>query len=196
MADIKSALEIAMEKVEKLGEATDEERLKWKYVPEGEKIAASYLKEKINLVAELSQYEEKTKKYVMGGAAEILVRNISLPKNDFIKKQNKKTMDGLKLLKSDKVKAENIFSKIRYLFNHYEKEGEQQRKQAYESLKADVANKIQQALQQQLSPLISMKIDVERQPQFQQEWRKLQMQLDSPYLTHLNEYKRELSEIS
>jgi fructose-bisphosphate aldolase class 1 len=196
MADIKSALEIAMEKVEKIGEATDEERLKWKYVPEGEKIAASYLKENVNMVAELSQFEEKAKKFVTEGAAEILVRNINLPKNDFIKKQNKKVMDGLKLLKSDKVKAENIFSKMRYLFNHYEKEGEQQRKQAYESLKAEVASKIQQALQQQLSPLISMKIDVERQPQFQQEWRKLQMQLDSPYLTHLNEYKRELSEIS
>ena len=34
MADIKSAREIAMEKIEKLGEATEEERLKWKYVPD------------------------------------------------------------------------------------------------------------------------------------------------------------------
>ncbi len=33
--EIKSAREIAMEKVEKLGEVTEEERLKWKYVPEG-----------------------------------------------------------------------------------------------------------------------------------------------------------------
>ena len=40
MSDIKSAHEIAMEKVEKLGEVTDEERLKWKYVPEGEKLAS------------------------------------------------------------------------------------------------------------------------------------------------------------
>ena len=36
MDDIKSALEIAMEKVEKLGEATDEVRLRWKYVPRGQ----------------------------------------------------------------------------------------------------------------------------------------------------------------
>ena len=38
MGDIKSAREIAMEKVEELGEPTDEERLRWKYTPEGEKI--------------------------------------------------------------------------------------------------------------------------------------------------------------
>ena len=49
MDDIKSAREIALEKVEKLGEVTDEERLRWKYVPEGEKMAAKYLKQNLNL---------------------------------------------------------------------------------------------------------------------------------------------------
>ena len=34
MGDIKSAREIALEKVEKLEKATDEERLGWKYLPE------------------------------------------------------------------------------------------------------------------------------------------------------------------
>ena len=196
MDDIKSALEIAREKVEKLGEATEEERLKWKYVPQGEELAARYLKEKLNLVAELSQYEENVKKYVIEGAVEVLTRNISLPKNDLNKKNNKKVMDGLKLLKSDKVSVENVYSKIRYLFNHYAEQGEQQRQQAYESLKTELEAKIQQAMQQQLGPLIGMKIDVEKQPQFQQEWRKIQMQLDSQYITHLSEYKRELSEIA
>jgi len=196
MDDIKSALEIAMEKVEKLGEATEEERLQWKYVPRGEELAARYLKEKLNLVVELSQYEENVKKHVIEGAVEVLTRNISLPKNDITKKNNKKVMDGLKLLKSDKVSVENVYSKIRYLFNHYAEQGKQQRQQAYDSLKAELQDKIQQAMQQQLGPLIGMKIDVEKQPQFQQEWRKIQMQLDSQYLTHLSEYKRELSEIA
>jgi hypothetical protein len=195
MDDIKSALEIAMEKVEKLEGATEEERLKWKYVPQGEGLANRYIKGRVNLVAELSQYEEKVKKYIIEGASEILIRNISLPKNDTVKKNNKKTMDGLKLLKNDKVSVENVYSKIRYLFNHYAEQGEQQRQQAYQSLKTDLEDKVQQAMQQQLGPLMGMKIDVEKQPQFQQEWRKIQIQLDSQYLTHLNEYKRELSEI-
>ncbi len=82
MGDIKSALEIAMEKVAKLGEATEEERLKWKYVPLGEQLAVKYLKESCNMVAELSPYQENVRKYVADGAAEILIRNISLPKND------------------------------------------------------------------------------------------------------------------
>jgi hypothetical protein len=195
MGDMKSALEIAMEKVAKLGEATEEERLKWKYVPEGEQLAGKYLKEEHNLAAALSQYPESARQYIAQGAAEILVRIVNLPRNDAAKQSNRKSMDGLKLLKSDKVSVENVYSKIRHLFNHYAEQGEQQRKQAYESLKTEHEAKMQQAVQQQLGTLVRGRIDVEKQPQFQQEWHRLHNHLDSQYLNLLNEYKRELSNL-
>ena len=196
MGDIKSAREIAMEKLEKLDEATDEERLKWKYVPEGERLAARFIKQDCNLVGELSQYEENVRKYIIAGAEDILIRNINLPNNDLAKRNNRRAMDGLKTLKSDKVGVENVYSKIRHVFNHYVEQGEQQRKQAYESLKTEFEAKVQQAVQQQLGPLMGIKVDVEKQPQFQQEWRKIQAQLDSQYLKLLDEYKQELRAIS
>ena len=196
MGDIKSAAEIAREKVAELEKATDEERLKWKHVPEGEKLAARYMKQNMNLVAELANYEEKVLGYIKEGASEILARNINLPRNDRARKANKKAMEGLKTLKSDKVGVENIFSQMRNLFKHYAEQGEQQRKQAYASLKAEFEAKVKEAMQQQLSPLMGMEIDVERQPQFQEEWRRLQIQLDSQYLRLLDEYKRELLAIA
>ncbi len=195
MGDIKSAREIAMEKVERLGTATDEERLKWKYVPEGGKMAVSYLKQECNLVAELGKYEENIKGYIIKGAGDILIRNINLPKDDLDKRNNRQAMDGLKTIKSDKVGVENVYSKIRRIFEHHVEQGEQQRKQAYESLKTEFEAKVQQALQQQLGSLGGIKVDVERQPQFQEEWRKLQSRLDSQYLKLLDEYKQELSSI-
>jgi len=196
MGDIKSAREIAMEKIEKLGEATDEERLRWEYVPEGEKLAADYLKRDCNLAAELSQYEENAKKYVTGGVADILIKNINLPRNDSVKQNNRRAMDGLKNLKSDKVSVENVYSQIRRIFNHYAEQGEQQKKQAYESLKTEFEARIQQAVQQQLGSLMGVKVDVEKQPQFHEEWRKIEARLDSQYLKLLGEYKQELSNIS
>ena len=196
MGDIKSALELAMERVERLGEATDEERLKWKYVPEGEKLAARYLKQNLNLVAELSNYEESVVRYIKEGACDILLRSINLPKDELARRNNKKAMEGLKTLKSDKIGVENIYSKIRSIFNHYIEEGEQQRKQAYQRLKVEFEAKVQQAIQQQLGSVMGIKIDVERQPQFQEEWRKLQTQLDSQYISLLDEYKQELSAIA
>ena len=194
--EIKSALQIAMEKVEKLGAVTEEERLEWKYVPEGEKLAARYLKQDINLVAELGKYEETAKRYIGKGAGDILIRNINLPKDDLSKRNNKRAMDGLKTLKNDKVSVENIYSRIRHVFDHYAEQGEQQRKQAYESLKAEFEAKVQQAMSQQLGSFVGVKIDVEKQPQFQEEWYKLWTQLDAQYVKLLDEYKQELSAIN
>lgn len=195
---IKTAREIALEKVEKLGQATDDERMTWKYAPLGETLGGKYLRDDVNLLSELSKHPDAGRDYIARAAAEVLINNIALPKNDAAKKKNKKIMDGLKLLKTDKVAVENVYSKIRYLFTHYEEQGEQQRKQAYQSLKADMEDKLQQALQKQMGSgavLGGGKINIETQPQFQQEWRKVQDQLDSPYLVHLGEYKRSLSEI-
>ena len=195
MGEIKSAREIADEKLDKIGEATDEELLKWKYIPEGEMLAARFTREDCNLVAELSKYEERERRYVINGASDILIRNINLPVNDNDQRNNKRAMDGLKTLKSDKAAVENIYSKIRRIFDHYVEQGEQQRKQAYESLKAEFTARIQQAMQQQLGSAVKANIDVERQPQFQEEWQKLQIQLALQYIKLLDEYKQELSSI-
>ena len=195
MGDIKSAREIAMEKLEKLGEATEEERLKWKLEPKGQELAAKYLKEDCNLVAELGKYQESERKYVAAGASEVLVRNIALPRNEAIRKTNKKAMDGLKLLKNDKARVENAHSRIRQIFSHYTEQGEQQRRQAYESLRSQFEARVQQAMQQQLGTNARMRVNVEQQPQFQEEWRKLQLQLEAPYLEHLSEYRQEILSI-
>ena len=55
---------------------------------------------------------------------------------------------------------------------------------------------MQQALQKQPGGAAAAgNINVENQPQFQQEWRKLQAQLDTAYLVHLSDYKKELAAI-
>lgn len=196
MADeIKSAREIAKEKIEKLGELTEEERLRWKFVPEGEKLAARYLKDNINLVTELAQFEEKARPCVIAGAQDILLRNISLPRSDIAKRNNKRAMDGLRTLKGDKVRIENAYSKMRRIFDHYAGQGELQRKQAYESLKLDFEAKVQQALKQQMGTAAGFKVDVEKQPQFREEWRKLLAKLDLQYEKVLAELKQELTAI-
>lgn len=196
MADIKSAREIAMEKVEKLGEATAEERLNWKYRPEGEQLAVRYLKDNENLVAALSKYDERVRPYVKAGAASVLIETIALPRNDFIKNTNRKAMEGLRTLKNDKTQLENIFSRIRQLFAHYTDQGEKQRTQAFQSLKMDFEARIRPELEKQLGTLSSATIDVEKLPQFQQEWRRVSNQLDSQYLVLLKDYKDALAALS
>ena len=195
MGEIKSAREIAIEKVAGLGEATEEERLRWKYIPEGSRLAARYIAENCNLVLELGKYDEKTKEYIIEGLSDILIRNISLPDSDLVKKRNRRAMDGLKAVKKDQVGLENVYSKIRRIFDHYQDMGEQQRNQAYLSLKTEFEAQVRQALQQQLGSPGGIQIDVENQPQFQAEWRRRLIQLDSEYLKLLDELRQELAAI-
>jgi hypothetical protein len=195
MGEIKSAAEIAREKLAKIGEPTEEERLKWKYGPEGEKLAALYLKEDINLVSEVKKYDEKAKKLIVASASVVLLHNISLPRNEAARKINKKVMDGLKALKNDKVAVENTFSRIRHVLDHYVQEGAKQKKQAYESLKAEFEAKLQQAIRKQTGVDARVNIDVEKQPQFQEEWQRLQAQMEGQYQNLLDEYKKELAAI-
>ena len=197
MGEIKSAAEIAREKIAKLGEATEEERLKWKYGPEGDKLAARYLKEtNFNIVAQLEKYEDKARKIVASGVNDILLRNISLPRNEAARRTNKKAMEGLKVLKNDKTAVENVFSKIRHVLDHYVENVEKQKKQAYDNLKKEFEAKIQQAIRQQTGVSSArLNIDVEKQPQFLEEWQRLQAQLEGQYMQALDEYKLELAAI-
>jgi hypothetical protein len=65
-------------------------------------------------------------------------------------------------------------------------------KQAYASLKNDFQAKVEQALRQQGGTMAGVRIDIEKQPQFLEEWRKLKVQLEGQYLKLLDEYKLEL----
>lgn len=195
MGDIKSAREIAMEKIDKLGEPTEDERLEWKYLPEGEKLAARYLKNQVQLSSELSKYDKKAMRYISQGMCNILIKNILLPVDESVKKTNKLAMDGIKAVKNDKAQVEEVFNQIKHIFNHYEDQGDKQSKQAYAQLKANFQAKIEQALRQQGQSMAGMRIDVEKQPQFLEEWRKVKLQLEGQYLQVLGELKQALEEL-
>jgi flagellar biosynthesis component FlhA len=194
MGDIKSAREIAMEKIAALGEPTEVERLEWKYLPEGEKLAARYLKGDAKLQEELAKFVKTGASYVARGVCEVLIKNINLPKDEAALKVNKIAMDGLKAIKTDKSRLEGILNQIRQIFTHYTTQGEQQRKQAYQVLKEDFQAKVEQAIQQQMgSNAANMRIDIEKQPQFQEEWRKVKNKLESQYIQVLTELKQQLT---
>src|SRR4030043_235980 len=193
MGIIKTAAEIALEKLEKIGEPTEQERLKWKYGPEEEKLAALFLREDVNLINEVKKYDDKAKKVIITSVNDILLRNISLPRSEAARRTNKKAMDGLKALKNDKVAVENVFTRMRHVLDHYVQEGARQKKQAYESLKSEFEAKVQQAIRQKTGVNARVNVDVEKQPQFLEEWQRVQAQMEAQYLTLLDDYKREMA---
>ena len=195
MEELKSAFDIAMERAEKLGKASPEEIIKRDLVPQGEKLAARYLKGQCDLTVELGKYDEEARGYVAESVKKVLLRNLDVPKNEVVKRTTRRAMDGIKSLKDDKGGVENVYSKLRRLFKHYEDEGAQQRSQAYEELKQDFYRNLQQLAQQKGMPT-GISIDVESHPQFQEQWRLTLTRLDAQYRTLMEEYKLEIERIT
>ncbi len=193
MGEIKSAFEKAMEKVEKLEKASPEELRRMEYIPKGNVIAATYLKQgNYDLKTEIAKYEDSLRGYLIEGAEEALLRNITLPQSDRSKQTSKRAMEGIAVLKAGKRKLESIYGKIEHLFNYYE----QARQQVYVQMKRDFEMRFEgvgKALQQQLGTKVN--INVELQPQFQEEWRKVLARLNSQYEKVLEEHKREIRAI-
>jgi len=183
---IKTALEIALERAQKI-RVSPEELEKINYVSEGKKIAGKYLKEEdFDLRKIFKEYQEKIKEYVREGAQSLLQMKLTLPRNEKIKKENKKVLKGILILGKDKKKTEKICKRIETLFNTYEKE----RGKEYEKTKAEVELHLREA--KETLEELGFNIEIENQPEFKKRWTEVSEILDSNYGKLLEEYIRGL----
>ena len=193
MSDMKSAYEKAMERVEKMGKATPQELRRMEYVPKGNVLAAKYISEGRDFQADLEQHESELRGYLIEGLEATLLRNVALPQNEAGKRTSARALQGMLLLKKDKARVESVFGKIEQLFVYYE----QALQQAYAQQKSSFEARLEGArrsMEQQMGT--RARINVEAQPQFQEEWRRTLAQLNYQYDKVLAEHKQELKTIA
>ena len=196
--EIKSAREIAMEKIAALDEVTADDKLKWKYVPEGEQMAVKYMKDGQDIAAAVSAISSEAQPYARAGAEDILLANIQLPVNETVAARNKKAVDGILAIKKDKAGATKLLNQMKQVLEHYTDQGDAQRKQTYDALKQRYEAKLKQAVKKQMGDKAAesdLGISVETLPQFQEEWRRTTAQMDDQYLKLIEEFKHELRKI-
>lgn len=208
MEEIKSALEIALEKAKGIT-VSEKEIEKDNAIEQGIKLAAEYLRNpKFNLSAKLTEIKDKLQitparqesaggnyRLQIQGAEQVFLKNIILPENKERKKENLRAMEGLYHLKKDKEKLKDIFAQIDQFFDAYL----EQKKQLYEHLRKKYEFALRQTnemknLENQLKRQgLKLKIALEQNPQFQQEWRAILNQLDHDYNTQLQLVKEQLA---
>jgi len=193
VSDMKSALEKAMERVEKMGKATPQELRRMEYMPKGSALAAKYIREGHDLQDELGQYEPELRGYLIEGVEAALLRTIVLPQNEASKQTNVRAMQGMLLLKKDKARVESVSGKIEQLVVYYEQALQQAYAQQRSSFEARLEG-ARRGLEQQSGARAN--INVEAQFQFQEEWRRSLAQLNSQYDKVLAEHKQELKTIT
>jgi hypothetical protein len=194
MGEIKSAFEKAMEKVEKMGKPSEEELKRLQHLPAGNTLAAKYLNdEKFNFEAELAKHKGTgARPYIVEGALEIFLRNITLPHDEREKMLTGRALTGIRFIKENKKQLDGIYEHIKNIIGYYE----QTRQHTFAQFKKDFETKIKENPQmlQQLSGR-GGNVEAQLQMQFQDEWRRASQELDSKYEKALEEQKQMIQSI-
>ncbi|MDD3580845.1 MAG: hypothetical protein PHW74_07480 [Desulfobacca sp.] len=189
MAEIKSALELALEKAERLGRATEQEMQEAQDRDWGRHLAADFLRDKVELEEELQKVPAKSQALVMTNIKEVLLRNITLSRQGGPDPTFPRVQSGLLQVAQNKKAMQRLLNEVAQLLKNFE----QVRQKSYEQLKASFAaglDNIQRAMAAQMH--MKVKIDVEHTPQFQEEWNKFESNLVNQFEPRLEQYKAQM----
>lgn len=190
MAEIKSALEIALEKAERIGKATPEEMQTAQWQEEAKHLAAEFLRGKVELTAELAKYPAAAKPVVTQAIKEVLLRQIILPREGEIEESSVRARAGLLQVAKDKKAMQRVLQEVEQLFKGYQ----QVRQSALQQLKAQFnvqLDGVKKALEAQMHRPV--KVEVEMLPQFQEQWRSFEQQLNQQFEPLLEKHKAMLA---
>ncbi|MBM4275412.1 MAG: hypothetical protein FJ134_13270 [Deltaproteobacteria bacterium] len=186
MAEIKSAMEMALERAERFGRATKEEMAEARHREQGQQLAVNFLKAEGDLEAELKATPPEALPAVRAGVREVCLRNVALPRNGELDPRLSRALEGL-LLAAEQEKAMARFkSEVEQLMSNFL----QVRNNAYQQLKARFSASLgdyTRALEIQLRQKV--RLEVEQIPQFQEEWRRFLGQLQDQFEPLLEELK-------
>jgi len=188
MGEIKSTLEIALEKAEKLGKASKEELRAQELRERGQRLAARYLspEEEVDLATEMARLSSEERLPVVRGMVEVLLRNVVLPRDEFALQEAQKALKGLETVFAAFPEVKNLTQEIERLLKQYLQHRESLYQQLKQQFEAQLSG-VEEALSSQMG--VRVKVDAELQPQFQEEWRKIRDQLDPEYQRQLDYLK-------
>ena len=195
MDRIKSAFEKAMERAEQLTPPTEEERLEWKWGPEGKKLAGAFMGSKADLAKEVEKVEQPARRYLLKGLIDVLVETLRIPKDEPTFQSNKRNLEALTQLMGAPMKE--IAERIRYVWTQYLQFYPQQSQEAFEKLKPMVQSQVEQAVRQQKGTQDPVDLGpIEARPEFQAQWMKVLAQLEEPFESHLREFRQQIRELA
>ncbi len=194
MSKIKTAYEMALERFKAREEVPQAEIDRMEYIPVGKGLAANFLKEaNYDLTSEINKYPAAFKEYLIEGAQETLLNNISLPAEEETIKTNRKSMQGLLEIKRNKQAINAVYSQMEHLFQYYTQTLAQTYRQFKESFTAKINDTVKMMEQRTGT---KVKADPEKQPGFREEWMKHLGRLNNQYETALAEHKEKLRRIN
>jgi hypothetical protein len=190
MAEIKSALELALEKAERYGKASPQEMQEVKWQEQARSLAAEFLREKIELEPEFKKLPAEAQPALAKYVKEILLRNINFPREGSPDDAGKRAQIGILQIARDRKAAQRVLQEINQVFASYQ----QVRQNALQQLKAQFNAQLdsyRQSMEAQMQRPLN--VDVENTPQFQEQWRTFETQLNQQFEPLLDKHKAMLA---
>ena len=190
MAEIKSTMDLVMERAARFGKASREELQQDEARKKGIQLAVDFLEGRLDKVsAAVAGTEPAMQMAVRQGAAEGLLRNIFLPREPAQRARIDRAAQGIIELSSGAGDVVSICREIQNILAGYTQHGEQLKGQLEEQIRMQYEHLL---AQQQGMPREKVKIDPTLQPKFKEEWGRIEAELNSQYGKALQQMKAEL----
>lgn len=193
MAEIKSTMDMVLERAAKMGSGIPVDMAAEENIKEGMRLGASYLKDGItSLFEKISSTEDETKKKALRkGAVQALLRNIILPRDEAQQHSADKSMQGLVDLGQGDGELLMACGEMKKILDGY-RQHKEQIKQQLETQFAQQMEMLEKNLAKQTG--MSMKLQPSQHPKFQEEWGRIQVELNAQYGRALEQLKKMLEQ--
>ncbi|MGI9537308.1 MAG: DUF6657 family protein [Desulfocapsaceae bacterium] len=192
MAEIRSTMDMVMERAARLAAEAEESSGDDTLENEGMRIAAAYLNgEGENLLKQLKSKAPEEQMTIRGGMAKTMLRNIVLPREEEISEQSLLSLNSLQELSGNSSDIATVCSELKQILEQYG----QHRVQVKQQFDESILNQLKAQLQQQgLSVDDEMALNPTMHPQYQEEWSRASAELNSQYNDALDQRKEQIGQ--
>ena len=188
MAEIKSTMEKVMERAARMGGGPAVDLGAAERMKDGMRLGAAWLcGEAADLAQRLASLDAAARAHVQRGVVQTLLRNIFLPRAADQIGQAAKAMEGLVAVGQANGELLTVCGEMKKILDHYLQHRDQL-KQQLEGQFVRQMEMMEKTLAQQTG--MAMKLSPAQHPKFQEEWQRLQAELNQQYGRALEQHKQ------
>ncbi len=188
MAEIKSTLELVMERAARMGKASSDELQQEDERRLGMKLAADFLNSKIDSLTDaLSEQPDGQQMTIRSGMMETLLRNIFLYRDELGKERTDKAVNGLLKISGNAGDVKSICSELQHILGQYNQHREELRQQ----LEDQIRMQYEHVLAQQAAELQTRGVNPEHalEAKVNEELGRMETELSDRYNEALEQHK-------
>ncbi len=189
MAEIKSTMEMVLERAARMSERSSGPIVEENVEQDGMKLGANFLDEQIDqLDTALQEQPQEKQTFLRKGIFQTLLRNITLPRSDAAVSRSERAIQGLLQLDSSGATS-GTCQEIGQILGQYNQHKDQVKQQLEEAIRAQLQQQLAQQGQQISDP---MSINPAMHPKYAEEMAKATSELNDQYNQALEERKESI----